>query len=144
MAGSLKRWGAAEIIGISDRSLRRWRERYEEFGYDGLFDGRKKRPSPKTVPVKAVVVRKNACWSVAFTRKIAGHNCVAVVSQKTRSIAVQQPAEDVRPVSYAADSSGISENAELDQQFVRNASLAPTRIPCRYAADADKDVQILR
>ena len=40
MAGSLKWWEAAEIIGISDRSLRRWRERYEEFGYDGLFDRR--------------------------------------------------------------------------------------------------------
>jgi transposase len=44
MAGSLKWWEAAEIIGISDRSLRRWRERYEKFGYDGLFDRRKKRP----------------------------------------------------------------------------------------------------
>ena len=54
MAGSLKWWEAAEIIGISDRSLRRWRERYEEFGYDGLFDRRKKRPSPKRVPVKTV------------------------------------------------------------------------------------------
>ena len=54
MAGSLKWWEAAEIIGISDRSLRRWRERYEEFGYDGLFDRRKQRPSPKRVPVKTV------------------------------------------------------------------------------------------
>jgi hypothetical protein len=26
---------AAEIIGVSDRHMRRW-ERYEEFGYDGL------------------------------------------------------------------------------------------------------------
>ena len=43
-------WGqAAEIIGISDRSMRRWRERYEEYGYDGLFDRRKGRPSPKRV-----------------------------------------------------------------------------------------------
>src|SRR5215470_3228125 len=30
-------WQAAEIIGISDRSMRRWRERYEEFGFRGLF-----------------------------------------------------------------------------------------------------------
>jgi hypothetical protein len=31
-------WGqAAEIIGISDRSMRRWRERLEEFDYEGLF-----------------------------------------------------------------------------------------------------------
>ena len=43
-------WQAAEIIGISDRSMRRWRERYEEQGYDGLLDGRRGKPSPKRVP----------------------------------------------------------------------------------------------
>ena len=31
-------WQAAEIVGISDRHMRRIRERYEEFGYDGSFD----------------------------------------------------------------------------------------------------------
>jgi transposase len=45
---------AAEIIGISDRSMRRWRKRYEEHGYDGLFDRRTQRPSPKRVPLKTV------------------------------------------------------------------------------------------
>ena len=30
-------WQAAEIIGISERQMRRWRERYEEHGYDGLI-----------------------------------------------------------------------------------------------------------
>jgi transposase len=45
---------AAEIIGISDRQMRRWRERYEEFGYDGLFDRRRGKPSPKRVPVAMV------------------------------------------------------------------------------------------
>src|SRR6266446_7315900 len=30
-------------FGISDRHMRRWRERYEEFGYDGLFDRRRRR-----------------------------------------------------------------------------------------------------
>jgi transposase len=54
MAGSLQWWEAAEIIGISDRSLRRWRQRYQEHGYDGLFDRRKKRPSPKRVPLTTV------------------------------------------------------------------------------------------
>ena len=52
MAGSLKWWEAAEIIGVSDRTMRRWRERYEEGGYDGLYDYRKRRPSPKRVPLK--------------------------------------------------------------------------------------------
>jgi transposase len=45
---------AAEIIGISDRQMRRWYERYREFGYDGLFDRRLGRPSPKRVPVETV------------------------------------------------------------------------------------------
>jgi transposase len=44
-------WQAAEIIGISDRQMRRWRERYEEFGFRGLFDRRRGKPSPKRVPV---------------------------------------------------------------------------------------------
>src|SRR5437868_9787836 len=44
-------WQAAEIIGISDRHMRRWRERYEEFGYDRLFDRRREKPSPKRVPM---------------------------------------------------------------------------------------------
>jgi transposase len=43
---------AAEIIGISDRSMRRWRERYEQHGYDGRFDRRRGKPSPKRVPLK--------------------------------------------------------------------------------------------
>lgn len=47
-------WQAAEIIGISDRSMRRWRERYEEHGYDGLLDRRKGQPSPKRIPVGTV------------------------------------------------------------------------------------------
>jgi len=52
MAGRLRWWEAAEIIGVSDRTMRRWRERYQEFGYDGLYDRRKQRPSPKRVPLK--------------------------------------------------------------------------------------------
>jgi hypothetical protein len=38
LAKKITWWQAAEIIGISDRSMRRWRERYEEFGFRGLFD----------------------------------------------------------------------------------------------------------
>ena len=44
-------WQAAEIKGISDRHMRRWWERYEEFGYDGLFDRRRGKPSHKQVPM---------------------------------------------------------------------------------------------
>jgi hypothetical protein len=36
MARKLKWWEAAEVIGVTDRTMRRWRERYEQYGYDGL------------------------------------------------------------------------------------------------------------
>jgi transposase len=52
MAKQLTWWQAAEIIGISDRSMRRWKQRYEEHGYDGLLDRRRGKPSPKRVPLK--------------------------------------------------------------------------------------------
>jgi len=54
MAKKITWWQAAEIIGISDRQMRRWRERLEEFGYDGLFDRRRGQPSPKRVPLATV------------------------------------------------------------------------------------------
>ena len=54
MAKKITWWQAAEIIGISDRQMRRWHERYEEFGYDGLFDRRRGQPSPKRVPLAVV------------------------------------------------------------------------------------------
>jgi transposase len=54
MSKSITWWQAAEIIGISDRQMRRWHERYQEFGYDGLYDRRLGRPSPKRVPLETV------------------------------------------------------------------------------------------
>jgi transposase len=45
---------AAQIIGVSPRQMRRWRQRYAQFGYDGLFDRRRGQPSPKRVPLKTV------------------------------------------------------------------------------------------
>jgi len=54
LAKKITWWQAAEIIGISDRSMRRWHERLEEFGYDGLLDRRRGQPSPKRVPLATV------------------------------------------------------------------------------------------
>jgi len=51
MAKKITWFQAAEIVGISDRHLRRWRERYEEGGFRGLFDRRRGKPSPKRVPM---------------------------------------------------------------------------------------------
>jgi len=54
MARKISWWQAAEILGISDRQMRRWYQRYREFGYDGLYDRRRGRPSPKRVPLETV------------------------------------------------------------------------------------------
>ena len=47
-------WQAAEIIGISDRQLRRCQRRYEEHGYTGLIDRRRGRVSERQVPLTTV------------------------------------------------------------------------------------------
>src|ERR1700739_2364141 len=54
MARKITWFQAAEILGFTDRHLRRIRERYEEFGYDGLFDRRRGKPSPKRVALPKV------------------------------------------------------------------------------------------
>src|ERR1700681_4387600 len=54
MAKKITWWQAAEILGISDRHMRRWRERYVEDGYNGLFDRRCGKPSSRRVPVATV------------------------------------------------------------------------------------------
>src|SRR5262249_22939088 len=54
MARKITWFQAAEILGFSDRHVRRMRERYQEFGYDGLFDRRRGKPSPKRVPLATV------------------------------------------------------------------------------------------
>jgi transposase len=43
---------AAEIIGVCDRTMRRMRERYQEFGYDGLFDQRHRKRTTLRVPLE--------------------------------------------------------------------------------------------
>ena len=40
---------AAEILGVSPRHMRRWREKYEQFGFHALFDGRRGKTSPRRV-----------------------------------------------------------------------------------------------
>jgi transposase len=54
IAGKLKWVEAAEILGVTDRSMRRWRERIAEHGYAGLYDYLKKRPSPKRMPLETL------------------------------------------------------------------------------------------
>jgi transposase len=52
MAKKITWLAAAEIIGVTPRTMRRWRERLEQHGYDGLRDRRKGKASPRRVPLK--------------------------------------------------------------------------------------------
>lgn len=54
MAKKITWWEAAEIIGVTERTMRRWRERLQEDGYSGLSDRRKGKPSDKRVPLETV------------------------------------------------------------------------------------------
>jgi transposase len=54
IAGQLSWIQAAEILGCSARSVRRLRLRLQQVGYDGLFDRRRRVPSPKRAPVAEV------------------------------------------------------------------------------------------
>jgi transposase len=49
--GRLSHAEAAAALGVSERTLRRWRQRYEEDGADGLVDRRVGQPSPRRASV---------------------------------------------------------------------------------------------
>ena len=54
LAKRISWWQAAEILGISARQMRRWKQRYEKYGYDGLYDRRRQqRPDAgRELPVR--------------------------------------------------------------------------------------------
>jgi transposase len=52
MAKKITWMAAAEIAGVSDRTMRRIKQRYEDFGYDGLFDQRRGKRSVHRIPLE--------------------------------------------------------------------------------------------
>ena len=54
MAKKITWWSAAEILGVTDRTMRRWREKLEKDGYAGLADRRKGKPSAQRIPLATV------------------------------------------------------------------------------------------
>lgn len=44
----------ADVLGLSPRTVRRWRARLERFGVPGLLDRRHRTPSPRRVPLAAL------------------------------------------------------------------------------------------
>jgi transposase len=54
LSGELSWPQVADVLGRSPRSIRRLRWRFEHIGYEGLYDGRRVKPSPKRAPVAEV------------------------------------------------------------------------------------------
>lgn len=54
MAKRITWMAAAEIAGVSDRTMRWIKQRYEQFGYDGLFDQRRGKRSIHRIPMATV------------------------------------------------------------------------------------------
>ena len=52
MAKKISWLEAAEIAGVTDRTMRRIRDRYQEFGYTGLFDQRRGKRSIHRIPMQ--------------------------------------------------------------------------------------------
>ena len=50
ISGEISWFAAADILQMTPRNLRRWRERYERWGYNGLVDQRRC-PSKRRVPI---------------------------------------------------------------------------------------------
>jgi transposase len=54
LSGEIHWFRAADILGWSPRTLRRWRERYEKHGYVGLVDKRRHSPSIRRIAAPEV------------------------------------------------------------------------------------------
>src|SRR5271154_4754767 len=52
MAKKISWMEAAEILGVCDRTMRRMRESYQQFGYTGLFDQRRGKRSIHRIPME--------------------------------------------------------------------------------------------
>ena len=52
--GGLSRLEAAELLGVNERTFRRWTRRFEEEAEAGLVDRRLGKPSPRRVPAAEV------------------------------------------------------------------------------------------
>jgi transposase len=69
MGGELTWWQAADILGVSARTMRRWRFKYQRFGVEGLQDRRRVDRSPHAV--RAEVVKH---WIQIYRERYRGYN----------------------------------------------------------------------
>ena len=121
MAGKITWGAAAEILQMSLRSVRRLKWGYQKWGFDALYDRRRRVPSPKRAPVEEVerVLR-------LYREKYQGFNV-----RHFHDFAVQTPC--ARAASQ-----------EAGAEAVPGGDASPRREPARVAravpwAEADAD-----
>ena len=88
ISGQLQWWQAAEILGVSCRTMRRWKTRYQQRGYDGLLDRRRHRPSPKRMPL-ATVQRVLRLYQEQYQGFNVAHFCDQLREQHGLSVSYQ-------------------------------------------------------
>jgi transposase len=69
MRGKMSWWQAADVLGISPRTLRRWRVGYAKYGVRGLHDKRRVGRAPNGVP-EAEIRR----WMKLYEQRCRGYN----------------------------------------------------------------------
>lgn len=69
LAGKMSWIQASEVLGLSPRAIRRWREKFDESGIDGLLDGRRQSPSDRALPA-----RELSKWLRLYRLRYAGYN----------------------------------------------------------------------
>ena len=75
--GKIKWWQAAELIGISERQMRRWRKRLEDQGAKGLLDRRRSTPSHRRIAKKQAEEVLNLYRDKYFDQRCAGRSFVS-------------------------------------------------------------------
>ena len=114
VSGKIHWTEAAEIIGVSYRTMKRWKKKYEEYGYDGLFDRRMQTPSPKKVPLNEL---EKIYQSVADTTK--------TLSTGVRGILIEAGACLAAIEGIIWDMSGFTSRIEAEDMIniLRDAAL---------------------
>jgi len=69
MAGKMSWLQAADVLGISARTMRRWRFKFARYGVDGLLDRRRRSPSPRAL--RTGELRR---WLRLYRERYAGYN----------------------------------------------------------------------
>lgn len=79
MAGQMSWIEAADVLGLSARTLRRWRYKFRCHGFDGLQDRRRRSPSHRAVPE-----RELSRWLTLYRQRYRGYNVRHYYSLLTR------------------------------------------------------------